>query len=75
MKRIFIKSVNWVGDAVLVTPALRAVRRVFPEAEITLMARPWVADVFEANPDIDRLWSADENKSVYFFRKIAASDS
>lgn len=71
MKRIFIKSVNWVGDSVLTTPTLRAVRRTFPQAEITLMARPWVADVFEANTDIDRLWRSDENKSAYFFRKIA----
>ena len=72
MKKIFVKSVNWVGDAVLVTPTLRVLRRVFPEAEVTLLARPSVADVFEANPDIDRLWVADERGSTRRFREIAA---
>ena len=72
MKRIFVKSVNWVGDAVLTTPALRVLRRTFPEAHITLMARPWVADVFEANPDIDRVWVVDETASIRRFREIAA---
>ena len=72
MKRIFVKSVNWVGDAVLATPMLRALRRGFPEAHITLLARPWVADVFEANPDVDRLWVADETASFRRFREIAA---
>ena len=71
-ERILVKSVNWVGDAVLVTPAIRAVRRAFPGAEITLMARPWVADVYEANPDIDRLWTVEENKSFRHFRHTAA---
>ncbi|MBN1868564.1 lipopolysaccharide heptosyltransferase II [Candidatus Sumerlaeota bacterium] len=72
MNRIFIKSVNWVGDAVLVTPTIRVLRRTLPKAEITLLARPAVAPAFEANPDIDRLWVADETVSIGRFREIAA---
>jgi heptosyltransferase-2 len=72
LNRIFVKSVNWVGDAVLVTPTLRILRRAFPHAHLTVMARPWVAPVFEANPDVDRLWVAEENKSLRIFREIAA---
>jgi len=71
VKKIFVKSTNHVGDAVLVTPTLRVLRRFFPQAKITLLARPWAAGVFEANPDIDRLWVAEENKSKTHFRRIA----
>jgi len=72
VKKIFIKSVNWVGDAVMVTPAIRAVRRAFPQAQITLLARPGIAEVFEGNPDIDRLWVGDERGSFRRFREIVA---
>ena len=72
MNRILVKSVNWVGDAVMVTPFLRVLRRTFPEAHVTLLARPSVADVFEANPDVDRLWVGDERVSLRRFREIAA---
>ena len=54
-QRILIRSANWVGDAIMTTPAVRAIRRYYPSARITLLAKPWVAPVFEHNPDIDEL--------------------
>lgn len=69
--RIIVKSVNWVGDAVMVTPALGVLRRGFPDARITLLARPSVADVFLANPDVDDLWVADERGGMGPFLKLA----
>jgi heptosyltransferase-2 len=42
-----IRVPNWVGDAVMALPALRELRRVFRDARITLVARPWVAGLFE----------------------------
>jgi lipopolysaccharide heptosyltransferase II len=56
-KRILIRGPNWVGDAVLAIPALKAVRSNFPEAEITLLVRPWVAGLFTSAPFIDRVWT------------------
>jgi len=43
--RILIRATNWVGDAIMALPALRAVRGRFPEAEIAILARPYVADI------------------------------
>ncbi|WP_417910888.1 lipopolysaccharide heptosyltransferase II [Candidatus Electronema sp. PJ] len=54
-RRILIRSTNWIGDAVMTTPAVRSIRRNFPEAHITMLAQPWVADVFTACPHIDRI--------------------
>ena len=59
MDRILVRSTNWVGDAILSTPAVRAVRRNFPDAEVTILAKPWVAPVFYNNPDIDHIMMYD----------------
>jgi heptosyltransferase II len=65
--RIFVKGLNWVGDAIIATPALAHLRQSFPEAEITLMVRPWVEPVYRYNPDIDRLWVHNDSKNIREF--------
>jgi heptosyltransferase-2 len=44
--KILVRATNWVGDAVMSLPALRAIRDRFPKAEISVLARPWVADLY-----------------------------
>lgn len=46
-RRILIRATNWVGDAVMCLPAMAAVRERFPSAHITLLARPWVAGLYD----------------------------
>jgi heptosyltransferase-2 len=43
---ILIRATNWVGDAVMCLPALRAIRERFPDAHITILAKSWVADLY-----------------------------
>jgi len=52
-KRILVRCPNWVGDAVMATPALRAVRNGFPESRITLLCKPGIADVLSGLPFYD----------------------
>lgn len=56
LKRILIRSTNWIGDAIMTTPAIRTLRQNYPDAEITLLALPWVSDVFAASPRIDKIF-------------------
>ena len=65
--RIFIKGLNWVGDAIIATPALAHLRHSFPEAEITIMVRPWVEPVYRYNPHIDRIWVHNDSKNTREF--------
>jgi lipopolysaccharide heptosyltransferase II len=44
--RILIRATNWVGDAIMALPALRAVRKRFADAQIAIVARPYVADIY-----------------------------
>jgi len=59
--KILIRSTNWIGDAIMTTPAVRTIRQNFPDADITLLALPWVADVFAACPHIDHIFIYDKN--------------
>jgi len=57
--KILIRATNWVGDAILATPALRAVRAKFPDAEISIVARPYVADIYRGQGVADSLITYD----------------
>lgn len=52
---ILIRATNWVGDAVMSLPALRALRDRYPHAKMTILARPWVADLYGREPFCDEL--------------------
>jgi heptosyltransferase-2 len=56
LKNILLRGPNWVGDAVLSVPAMKALRANFPSAELTLLVRPWVAGVFTSASFVDRIW-------------------
>lgn len=59
VRHILLRSANWVGDAVMTTPAVRAVRKNFPRARITILAKPWVMPVFYNNPHVDEMMLYD----------------
>jgi heptosyltransferase-2 len=54
-QKILVRATNWVGDAVMSLPALRALRERFPDAEIAILAKPWVAGLYRREPFCDRL--------------------
>jgi heptosyltransferase-2 len=60
-----VRAPNWVGDAVMALPALRELRRIFANAEITLVARPWVAGLFEGEGLADNLISVHDARGVF----------
>jgi heptosyltransferase-2 len=44
---------NWVGDVVMATPALRALRAAYPTARVTGVLRPYVAQVLAGTKFLD----------------------
>ena len=57
--KILIRATNWVGDAIMALPALHAVRKRFPEAEIAIVGRPYVADIYREQEICDQLITYD----------------
>jgi heptosyltransferase-2 len=53
--KILIRATNWVGDAIMALPALRVVRNRFADAEIAIVGRPYVADVYRNQEICNRL--------------------
>jgi len=54
-REILIRATNWVGDAIMALPALHAVRKRFPGAEIAIVGRPYVADIYRDQEICDQL--------------------
>lgn len=53
-RRILVRAPTWVGDAVMATPALRALRAAHPGAEIAVEGRPALAELLRGLPSFDR---------------------
>ena len=52
-QRILVRSVNWLGDAVMTTPALHRLRQRFPQSRIELLTPAKLADLWTGHPDLD----------------------
>ena len=53
VKNILVRGTNWIGDVIMSLPAVSSVRHTFPHAKITVLAKPWVAQLYRACPDVD----------------------
>lgn len=54
-RKILIRATNWLGDAIMSLPAIRAVARAFPGAQVDVLARPSIAPVYECERFIQRI--------------------
>ena len=52
-RRVLVRGVNWLGDAVMTTPALQRLREALPEAHISLLAHEKLSDLWQGHPSLD----------------------
>ena len=67
-----VRATNWLGDAVMSLPAIRAIRQVFPHAHLGVVARPGVADLYAREAAIDRVIPYAARKGLGAKREFAA---
>lgn len=60
--KILVRGTNWIGDAVMSVPALRELRRIFPDAWITLHTRTWADGLFCDADFLDEIVTYDPAK-------------
>jgi heptosyltransferase-2 len=54
-QRILVVQPSWVGDAVMATPMLRALRQRFPQAHIAYLMKRYVKPLYSGMPWADQL--------------------
>ena len=64
-RRILVRGVNWLGDAVMTTPALLRLREKFPAAHIALFCPEKLADLFLHHPAVNEIISFRTNETVF----------
>lgn len=72
-KKILIRGVNWIGDAVLTIPSVRSIKKSFPSAHIAILVNPLIAQIFKENPDVDEIIIYGDNHKGVKGRFILAN--
>ena len=62
--RILIRASNWLGDSVISTPAVRAIKKGRPDAHIAIAAPSNVASIWKLIPEVDEIISL-RRKSLF----------
>jgi heptosyltransferase II len=63
--RLLVRGVNWLGDAVMTTPALLRLREKFPDAHIALLTPEKLKDLWTGHPAVNETISIAPNESVF----------
>src|SRR5581483_7945359 len=64
-KRLLVRGVNWLGDAVMTTPALLRLREAHPAAHITLLTPAKLRDLWPGHPALDAVEVFDDGASAW----------
>src|SRR5258708_10200024 len=61
-RRILVRGVNWLGDAVMTTPALLRLREHFPDALIALLTPEKLRGLWLHHPAIDEVIGFEQDE-------------
>ena len=65
MDSFLVRGVNWLGDAVMSTPALLRLREAYPNTRIALLTPEKLAGLWENHPAIDTVLTFSASESVF----------
>jgi len=71
MRNILIIKLRYIGDVLLATPTLRALKTAWPDARVTMMVNRGTEDVLSGNPDLDEIMVLDKGSLAAQWRLIA----
>lgn len=65
MKRLLVRGTNWLGDAVMTTPALMRLREKFPEAHIALLTPEKLEQLWLRHPAVNEIIPFSPGQGVF----------
>src|SRR5437870_7895876 len=63
-RRLLVRGVNWLGDAVMTTPALQRLRQALPDCHIILLTRDKLAGLWQYHPSLNGVLQSSPDESV-----------
>jgi heptosyltransferase-2 len=69
--KILVRAPNWIGDSILAGPSLQSLSQNHPEAEIWVLARGWVKDLFVSYPFITGIIPLPDRADLKTLRRTA----
>lgn len=64
-RRILVRGTNWLGDAVMTTPALLRLREKFPDAHIALLTPDKLRDLWLNHPAVNEAISFAAGENIF----------
>ena len=64
-RRLLVRGVNWLGDAVMSTPALARLREALPNTHITLLTPAKLADLWQHHPAVDAVMAFPTEETLF----------
>ena len=74
-RRILVRGVNWLGDAVMTTPALQRLREALPDAHLTLLTHEKLASLWERHPSLDAILTFSPGESPWSVARRLRAES
>ncbi|MEQ2006035.1 MAG: glycosyltransferase family 9 protein [Limisphaerales bacterium] len=63
--RLLVRGVNWIGDAVMTTPALMRLREALPDTHIALLTHEKLAGLWQGHPAVNELFTFEPKEGVF----------
>ena len=64
-RRLLVRGVNWLGDAVMSLAALQRLREALPHTRLSLLTHSKLAELWQAQPDVDAILTFEKGESVF----------
>src|SRR2546423_6032663 len=71
VRRVLVVRLRSIGDTVLATPSLYALRRFLPSAQIDILLESWVAPVLDGCADVDNVLTIERGSGAVGRARLA----
>jgi len=62
-QRILLRATNWLGDVVMISPAVALLRGAYPKARLTMLTKAHLADLYAGHRDLDEVITYDPKEA------------
>jgi len=69
--RIVLRSPNWIGDCVMSMPAVKALKKIFPDDELIIVTKEYLYTFFQGIDEIDKIITIPNESSIFNLGNIA----